>query len=448
MWGHRNWKEKMERAVNQAILILTANSALQFDSACKICPNESFCKIHLLGPKHFNNLMKFLPETKPVDTAGISFPQEWLLGNAKGKLLFHHATGTLHMVRFTDGSNEAVAQAFTPAPAATGQSTQFFNIYDDEDDIQARVAAAVSVVRQPSTPLPSVQEEPSCASSSHQRGTSSTVAPLAADTQLASWQQQSATSGSTRDKVFSPWGDLPPAKLGTRTKPHTISTQQPPVWGSCAFQWVWRQQAAREVTRLADMLDDAFGSTMHHYCQLCRRSIVTPESFVKHVSTDQGHMEMVQARFVDQGPSWRGWMQCWGSVAALNHLTLNVSAGEPRARGVGSEVGTAQPQPLLPQPPPPIHHQDPHVPRRPPGAPPGREQPTQMRSVAEFNHLDVVQPQPLLPQPQLQQPTEGLIDDYPRTPPPPPNPPPGWPADPQSVPAAATQWQPYSLPQQ
>jgi hypothetical protein len=295
--------------------------------------------------------MRYLPETEPVPTAGTWFPQEWLLENAKGKLLFNHATGTLHMGRFTDG-NEAVAQAFPPAPAATGQSPQFFKIYDDIDDdddgdIRARVLAAVSV-RRPCAPLPSVEEEPTCASSS-----SSTDAPLAADTQLASRQQQSASSGSTRrDQVFSPRGQLPPAKLGTRTKPLTIGTQQPPVRGHSAFQWFWQQQAAREVTRLADMLDDAFGSTMHNYCELCRRSILTPESFVKHVSTDQGHMEMVQARFADEGPSWRGWVQCWGSVAELNHLTLvaelnhltlNMSTGEPRARGVGSEVDTAQP---------------------------------------------------------------------------------------------------------
>jgi hypothetical protein len=203
------------------------------------------------------------------------------------------------------------------------------------------------------------------------------------------------------------------------------------------------------------MLDDAFGLTMHHYCGLCRRSILTSESFVKHVSTDQGHMEMVQARFVEEGPSWRGWVQRWGSVAELNHLTLNVSTGDI----IGAD--TAQPQPMLPQPPlkqptARFHHHYPQVPR-PPGAPPGREQPTQMRSVTELNHIttgvDAAQSQPLLPQTQLQQPTEGLIDDdYPLTPPPPPGPPPGWlphitiaagdqekQADPQTVPAAATQ---------
>ena len=183
-------------------------------------------------------------------------------------------------------------------------------------------------------------------------------------------------------------------------------------------------------------------------------SILQPESFVKHVSTDQDHMALVQDMFVHKGPSWRGWVQRWGTVE-LNHLTLNLStvAGELRARQIeiGLEVDSAQPPPMLPQPsleqPTPtarLIHGYPHVPR-PPGAPPGREQPTQVRSVAELNHLtlnvsagelgarwvglegDAAQPQPLLPQSQLQQPTEGLIDDYPHTPPPPPGPPPGWP---------------------
>ena len=364
--------------------------------------------------------------TGPVPTD--NFTQQWILGTATGELRFNHANGTLHMLRFPDG-NEAVAPAFSPAPAPTDQSPQFFKINDDDDDhdgdgdILARVNAAVRVLP-PRPPTPSVEEEP-CASSS-QRGTSSTVAPPAADTQLASQQQQSATAGSARDK-FSPWCELPPAKPDTRTKPHTIGTQQPPV---NAFQWFWQQQAARVVTRLADILVAAFGSTMQHYCycELCQRSILQPESFVKHVSTDQDHMAMVQARFVHKGPSWRGWVQCWGTVAELNHLTLNVSTGELRARGLGSEVDTAQPQPLLPQPPleqstARLTHDYPHVPP-PPGAPPGREQPTQVRSVAELNHLtlnvsaaelgargvglevDAAQPQPLLLQPQLQHPTD------------------------------------------
>ena len=389
--------------------------------------------------------------TGPVPTD--NFTQQWILGTATGELRFNHANWTLHMLRFPDG-NEAVAPAFPPAPAPTGQSPQFFNISDDDDhdgdgDILARVLAAVRVLP-PRPPPPSVEEEP-CASSS-QRGTSSTVAPPAADTQLASQQQQSATAGSARDK-FSPWCELPPAKPDTRTKPHTIGTQQPPV---NAFQWFWQQQAARVVTRLEDILVAAFGSTMQHYCycELCQRTILQPESFVKHVSTDQDHMALVQDMFVHKGPSWRGWVQCWGTVE-LNHLTLNLStvAGELRARQIeiGLEVDSAQPPPLLPQPsleqPTPtarLIHDYPHVPR-PPGAPPGREQPTQVRSVAELNHLtlnvsagelrargvglevDAAQPQPLLPQPQLQQPTEGLIDDYPHTPPPPPGPPPGWP---------------------
>ena len=203
MWSIRHWKLQMERAVERVTFILEANSVPKFAGPCRICPDVYICTDHLLGPKHFGRLMECMPVTGPVPTD--NFTQQWILGTATGELRFNHANGTLHMLRFPDG-NEAVAPAFPPAPAPTGQSPQFFNISDDDDhdgdgDILARVLAAVRVLPPPPPP-PSVEEEP-CASSS-QRGTSSTVAPPAADTQLAFQQQQSATAGSARDKV-SPW---------------------------------------------------------------------------------------------------------------------------------------------------------------------------------------------------------------------------------------------------
>ena len=167
--------------------------------------------------------------------------------------------------------------------------------------------------------------------------------------QLASKQQQSATAGSTRDTV-SPWGKLSPAKPDAPAKPQTIGSQQPPVSGDGVFLWFWQQHAALEVTRLEEILVAALGSNLHHYCELCQRRLLPSDSFAQHVSTDKGHMAQVQACFELGDPSGRGWVQCWAGVAELSHLTLNVSTGELRARGTGSEVDAAQPQPLLPQP--------------------------------------------------------------------------------------------------
>jgi hypothetical protein len=296
MWSKIHWKEKMDRAVERAAHILKVNGVHHFGGFCLICEDEWFYPQHLLGPKHFKRLLDRIPENMPVQTE--DFWQTWTLTTCI--LKFNHFTGTFLMMRQPDG-NEPVA------PAVAGFSLQ---PTESSDDPYQRVLAAVRMV----PPPPPVQNSHY---TSPQQATSSTFAPPAVDIQLASQQQQqSATAGITRD---------------------TIGTQQPPVSGggvTVAVVWCWQQNAAREVTRLEEILVAALGSTMDRYCELCQCSIVGPsESFVKHVSTDRGHMALVQARFEHEGPSWRGWVQCWGCVAEFNHLTLNVSTGELRARG-------------------------------------------------------------------------------------------------------------------
>jgi hypothetical protein len=157
---------------------------------------------------------------------------------------------------------------------------------------------------------------------------------------LAPQQQQCATAGSTAGTV-SPWGELPPAKHDAPAKLHTIGIQQPPMSGDGVFLWYWQQHAAREVKRLEEVLDASLDPTEARYCELCQHSVLPSDSFAQHVARDPVHIAQVRARFEHQGPNGIGWVQCWARVAQLNHLTLDVSIEELRARGGGSEVATA-----------------------------------------------------------------------------------------------------------
>mmetsp|Transcript_114952 Transcript_114952/g.371632 ORF Transcript_114952/g.371632 Transcript_114952/m.371632 type:complete len:435 (-) Transcript_114952:119-1423(-) len=327
MWSHRHWKEKMERAARRVAYIVEANGALN-SCRCFLCPSQSLSAEHLLGPKHFNELLGRVPENMPVRTD--DFWQTWTFETGTGAMAFNHADGTLRMVRRPDG-NESVAPAPPPAPAVAGQSYQSAEISPDPHE---RVLAAVRV--QPRPPPPPPVE----VFASSQPATSSSFAPPAPEMLLASQQQQSATAGSTGGTV-SPWGELSPVRPDAPANPHTIGTQQPPVSGVGVFLWFWQQHAAREVKRLEEVLVAALGSTVARYCELCQRSILPSESFAQHVAMDIGHMAQVQARFEHEGPSGRGWVQCWAGVAQLNHLTLDLSVDELRARGAGSEVAAS-----------------------------------------------------------------------------------------------------------
>ena len=86
------------------------------------------------------------------------------------------------------------------------------------------------------------------------------------------------------------------------------------------FLGFWQRHAAREVKRLEKVLVAALGSTVARYCELCQRSMLSSDSFAEHVARDIGHMAQVQARFEHEGPSGRGWVQCWAGVAQLTSL--------------------------------------------------------------------------------------------------------------------------------
>jgi hypothetical protein len=114
------------------------------------------------------------------------------------------------------------------------------------------------------------------------------------------------------------------------------------VSGDGVFLWFWQQHAARQVTRLEEIgVAAALGSPMQHYCELCKRKLLRSDSFADHVSKYKGHMAPVQAWFELEGPSGRGWVQCWACMAEFNHLTLNVSTGMLKAGEGGSEVDAA-----------------------------------------------------------------------------------------------------------
>jgi hypothetical protein len=324
MWNLKHWKEKMQRAAKRVVCILAANGAHNLSCCCLFCTDEYLSADHLLGPKHFFKLMGRVPEDMPVNTN--NFWQTWTFDTGTSALAFNHADGTLRMVRQPD-VNELVAPA---APA--GFCLQSAEISSDPHE---RVLAAVRVLPQP--PPPPLADE---GFASSQPATSSTFAPPAAYMLLAPQQQQCATAGSTAGTV-SPWGELPPAKHDAPAKLHTIGIQQPPMSGDGVFLWYWQQHAAREVKRLEEVLDASLDATEARYCELCQHSVLPSDSFAQHVARDPVHIAQVRARFEHQGPNGIGWVQCWARVAQLNHLTLDVSIEELRARGGGSEVATA-----------------------------------------------------------------------------------------------------------
>jgi hypothetical protein len=153
-------------------------------------------------------------------------------------------------------------------------------------------------------------------------------------------QQQQYTPAPSTSHMVSPWGTRAPVKPDAPAKPHTIGTHQPPVSEAGVCLWFWQQHVDCEVKRLEEVLVARMGSNVALHRELCKHSMLSPNSFAKHVARDFGHIAQVQARFEHEGPSWRGWVQCWDGVAQLNHLTLEVCIAELSASGGGSEVTT------------------------------------------------------------------------------------------------------------
>jgi hypothetical protein len=308
MWPH--WKQKMTTVVERVVNILSLNGALTFHPYCMICSTEWFSIQHLLGPKHFRGLVDRVPEKMPVQTE--NYFQFWNFTGSS--MAYNHVTGTLIMMR-RSGGNEPVA------PSVAG-----FSI----------AGPPPAVMPQPRPPPPPPQTPPP------QPATSSTVAPPEVDMQLASHQQQSASSCGTYD-TFAKWTYNPPAKLDAPAKPHTIGTQQAPEEGLGAFRWFWQKVAAHQAPQLEEIvvaaLDPLQTAAVLPYCELCQCRLPPSVSFAQHVSTDIGHMTAVLARFEEVGPDCRGWVQCWPGVAEFNHLNLDVV--QLIAREGGSENSAA-----------------------------------------------------------------------------------------------------------
>jgi hypothetical protein len=295
MWGSvKTWKDKMEQVAQKVVSILQANGAHNLNCLCWLCENECLSVEHLLGPKHFNKLRQRVPENVPVNTD--NFWQLWDLTcntTGVGALAFNHVDGSLRMARRPDG-NELFAPALPFAPAFPFSPAGF-----SLQSQQSHQSAEISV-------------------DTHERV-----------------QHQSAIVGTTCSKV-SPWGKRLPAKNDAH--------MQPPVNGVEVFLWFWQQHAEHAVKRLEEMLVDALGPTVGHHCnvcELCKHNILPSDSFKEHVTRDKGHRLQVQAHFEHEGPSWKGWVQCWAGAAQLNHLTLDVSFGELGAKGEGWEADAA-----------------------------------------------------------------------------------------------------------
>jgi hypothetical protein len=283
MWGAaKGWKEKMDPVAHKLIYILKTNCA---HSNCLFCPHQYLTEQHLTGPSHFDNLKKHVPRNMPVNTN--DFWQFWDL--PFGAMAFNHIDGTLRMARRPDDNgNVPFAPAFPFSPAG-------FSLQSHQSHQSAEIAV-----------------------DTHERV-----------------QQQSAIVGTTCSTV-SPWGKRLPAKNDAH--------MQPPVNGVDVFLWFWQEHAEQAVKRLEEKLVVALGPTVGHHCnwcELCKHNILPSDSFGEHVTRDKDHRLFVQEHFEHEGPSWKGWVQCWAGAAQLNHLTLDVSFGELGARGEGWEVDAA-----------------------------------------------------------------------------------------------------------
>jgi len=143
---------------------------------------------------------------------------------------------------------------------------------------------------------------------------------------------------STPAASKSPWAQRAPAPNATITPDH-----------GGAFAWLWLKHGALAAVQLEAALDAAAVPAVSRFCQLCQRSPSASETLVDHLLKDAGHLAQVQARFSQEGPAGRGWVQSWPGGPQLNHLTLEVitsaACSEVSTAASSSEAGSPPPQP-------------------------------------------------------------------------------------------------------
>ena len=95
LWSLRHWKEKMEPVVTRAMRVLEANQD-PYSLRCMICPDQSFSREHLLGPKHYSQLVQVIHDKHRDVVNRDQFWQQWIC--QCGAVAFNHIDGCCNMV--------------------------------------------------------------------------------------------------------------------------------------------------------------------------------------------------------------------------------------------------------------------------------------------------------------------------------------------------------------
>jgi hypothetical protein len=318
LWSPSQWRLKMTPPVDRVVHRLEVDHVDNFrGSWCMICNFESFDSTHLLGPKHFGRLKELLPAHQPVVTD--KFWQTWCSNDGKFSMAFNHVDGSLKLI---DTSGEVTIPPSIMLPPPVGSEVPFADVL---------AAGSRRPVQAPPSPDAHMGEVIASSQAATTRGANMVLAPQ---------QQQNTFVPTTWSKV-SPWCTQAPLKHATLATPHSIGTQQPPVSDSCPFLWCWQLHADCNVKPLEEVLVARLGSNVALSCVLCQATMLSPNRFAQHVGRDLGHIAKVRACFNFEGPTWKGWVQCWDGVAQLNHLSLKVDITELSASGGRSEVTTA-----------------------------------------------------------------------------------------------------------
>jgi len=96
MWSARHWKEKMERPARRITQILEASGGL-YTSTCTFCPDHCICVEHLLGPKHYTEVVVHCVHERGGTVCPDDYWQTWTC--VSGAVAYNHVDGTIRMVR-------------------------------------------------------------------------------------------------------------------------------------------------------------------------------------------------------------------------------------------------------------------------------------------------------------------------------------------------------------
>merc|ERR1719277_1679892 len=109
LWSLRHWKEKMERPARHITRLIEACGGVH-TCRCQFCPTAMVAADHLLGPKHYAQVVNALP----TDGSPLSPDAYWQTFTfADGAVAFNHVDGTIRLIRRPREGEQVEASAST-----------------------------------------------------------------------------------------------------------------------------------------------------------------------------------------------------------------------------------------------------------------------------------------------------------------------------------------------